>query len=194
MIRARPVGRLLAAAAMALSGVSAAATLDVADLMATLARSSHGAATFSEKKYLAILDAPVESSGELLFVPPARLEKRTLKPTRELLVLDGDILTVERGRRKHVLALADYPEVAGMVESIRATLAGDRGALERVYRLSVSGSRERWSLTLVPRDARVERVVARIRIDGTGGDVRTVEILQADGDRSLMTVEKAGAP
>lgn len=194
MSRARLVRNLLVAAALAWSCASEAAALDVAELMATLARSSHGAATFSEKKYLAILDAPVESSGELLFVPPARLEKRTLKPTREDLILDGDVLTVERGRRKHVLALKDYPEVAGMIESIRATLAGDRSALERVYHLSVSGSRERWSLTLVPLDARVGSVVARIRIDGTGGEVRTVEILQADGDRSLMTIDKASAP
>lgn len=194
MIFPRPSQRLLAAAVLALCCIGEAAALDLADLMATLARSTHGAATFKEKKYLAILDAPVESSGELLFVPPARLEKLTLKPSRERLVLDGDVLTVERGRRTHVLALKDYPEVAGMIESIRATLAGDRAALERVYQLSVSGSRARWSLALVPLDARIGRVVARIRIDGAGGDVRTVEILQADGDRSVMTVEKAGAP
>lgn len=194
MIFPRPAQRLFAAAVLALGCVGEATALELADLMATLARSTHGAATFKEKKYLAILDAPVESSGELLFVPPARLEKLTLKPSRERLVLDGDVLTVERGRRTHVLALKDYPEVAGMIESIRATLAGDRDALERVYHLSVSGSRARWSLALVPLDARIGRVVARIRIDGAGGDVRTVEILQADGDSSVMTVEKAGAP
>lgn len=190
----RQARRLLAAAVLALGCVGEVAALDVADLMATLAHSTHGAATFTEKKYLAILDAPVESSGELRFVPPARLEKLTLKPSRERLVLDGDVLTVERGRRTHVLALKDYPEVAGMIESIRATLAGDRSALERVYRLSVSGSRARWSLALVPLDVRIARVVARIRIDGAEGEVRTVEIVQADGDRSVMTVEKAAAP
>lgn len=190
----RRARRLLAATLLALGCVGEVAALDVADLMATLAHSTHGAATFTEKKYLAILDAPVESSGELRFVPPARLEKLTLKPSRERLVLDGDVLTVERGRRTHVLALKDYPEVAGMIESIRATLAGDRSALERVYRLSVSGSRARWSLALVPLDVRIARVVARIRIDGAEGEVRTVEIVQADGDRSVMTVEKAAAP
>lgn len=185
---------LLATVVLALGCVGEAAALDVGELMTTLARSTHGAATFTEKKYLAILDAPVESSGELRFVPPARLEKLTLKPSRERLVLDGEVLTVERGRRTHVLALKDYPEVAGMIESIRATLAGDRSALERVYQLSVSGSRARWSLALIPRDARIARVVARIRIDGAEGDVHAVEIVQADGDRSVMTVEKAAAP
>ncbi|MDD4880745.1 MAG: outer-membrane lipoprotein carrier protein LolA [Gallionellaceae bacterium] len=171
-----------------------AAQFGVGQLMAALAGNRHGAASFTEKKYLAILDQPVESSGELLFIPPARLEKRTLKPKGETLVLDGDVLTIERRRQKHVLQLRDYPEVAGMIESIRATLAGDRNALERVYHLDLQGSREHWTLVLIPLDARVGKVVARIRMDGSQDEVRTVEILQADGDRSVMSIQKAASP
>ena len=61
-----------------------------------------------------MLDQPVESSGELLFIAPDRLEKRTLKPKPETMVLDGDTLTLERGQRKRVLHLKDHPEVAGL--------------------------------------------------------------------------------
>lgn len=171
-----------------------AAQLSVGQLMTALAGNRHGAASFTEKKYLAILDQPVESSGELLFIPPARLEKRTLKPKAETLVLDGDVLTIERRRQKHVLQLKDYPEVAGMIESIRATLAGDRKALERVYHLDLQGSSERWTLVLIPLDAKVGKVVARIRMDGSQDEVRTVEILQADGDRSVMSIRKTASP
>lgn len=185
---------LLAVCALGLSLSAEAASFTLARLMDALARNTHGAATFTEKKYLAILDEPVESSGELLFVPPARLEKRTLKPKTETLVLDGDVLTVERRNRKHVLSLGDYPEVAGMIESIRATLAGDRKALERIYRLDLQGGSERWTLLLVPLDAGVGGMVSRIRIEGERDEVRTVEILQADGDRSVMSIRKAVAP
>ena len=176
-------------------GLSAqAAQFTVGELMGALANNKHGAATFTEKKYISILDRPVESSGGLLFVPPARLEKRTLKPKVETLVLDGDVLTVERQLQRHVLQLKDYPEVAAMIESIRATLAGDRKALERVYDLSLEGSSDRWTLALTPLDTRVGSVIARIRMEGTRGEVRTVEILQADGDRSVMSVWKGTAP
>lgn len=185
---------ILAACALGLSLSAGAASFTLARLMDALANNTHGAATFTEKKYLAILDEPVESSGELLFVPPARLEKRTLKPKPETLVLDGDVLTVERRKRKHVLSLRDYPEVAGMIESIRATLAGDRKALERIYRLDLRGDSERWTLLLVPLDAGAGVFVARIRIEGAQDEVRTVEILQADGDRSVMSIRKAAAP
>lgn len=171
-----------------------AAPLSIDQLMAGLARQPQGAATFTETKTIAMLEQPIESSGELLFVPPSRLEKRTLKPKAESMVLDGDTLTLTRGRRTHVLQLQDYPQVAGMVESIRATLAGDRMALERVYRLALSGDTERWTLTLTPLDAKVAKAIERIRMDGAKSRVRSIEILQADGDSALMTINKPASP
>jgi outer membrane lipoprotein-sorting protein len=197
MIRhARPHFRLCALLWLALLASPAvqAAPLSIAQLMTSLAKNPQGAATFTEKKFISILEQPIESSGELLFIAPARLEKRTLKPKPETMVLDGDTLTLERGRRKHVLQLKDYPEVAGMIESIRATLAGDRKALERVYHLALDGGNERWTLVLTPLDPKVGAVIARIRMDGIKDVVRSVEILQADGDRSLMTIEKRTSP
>ena len=190
--RTRPHFRLCALVWLALlvSPIVQAAPLSIAQLMAGLAKNPQGAATFTETKTISILDQPIESSGELQFIAPARLEKRTLKPKPETMELDGDTLTVERGRRKHVLQLKDYPEVAGMIESIRATLAGDRKALERVYHLTLDGGHERWTLTLTPLDPRVGAVIARIRMGGGGNVVRSVEIVQADGDRSLMTIEQ----
>ena len=176
--------------ALLVSPIVQAAPLSIAQLMESLAKHPQGAATFTEKKTISILDQPVESSGELLFIAPARLEKRTLKPKPETMVLDGDTLTLERGQHKHVLQLKDYPEVAGMIESIRATLAGDRKALERVYHLALDGSQERWTLVLTPLDPKVGAVIARIRMEGAEDVVRSVEILQADGDSSLMTIEK----
>jgi outer membrane lipoprotein-sorting protein len=180
-------GAMLLVAGLAMP--AAAASLGLDQLMAALAASPHGSAKFTEKKFISFLEQPVESSGTLRFVAPARLEKNTLKPTAESLVLDGETLTIERGKRKQILSLKDTPEVAGMIESIRATLAGDRRALEKVYRLSLQGTTARWTLELVPLDPGVARMVTRIRMDGAHAEVRTVEIQQADGDYSVMTIQ-----
>lgn len=168
-----------------------AAQFSIGELMAALAAGTYGVAAFTEKKYISILDLPVDSSGELVFSPPGRLEKRTLTPRVETLVLDGDTLTIVREAHKHVMQLKDYPEVAGMILGIRATLAGDRKALESAYRLDLEGTRDRWSLVLTPLDPRVAFVIARIRMEGTQDEVRTVEILLADGDRSVMNIRKS---
>jgi hypothetical protein len=162
--------------------------------MGLLALRQHGRVEFIDQQFLAILKHPVESSGELRYDAPDHLEKRTLLPRPENLVLDGGVLTVERGGRRHVLDLHRYPQILPFIESIRATLAGDRGALERVFHVEFAGSVQRWSLTLVPLDSRLAKTVKQVQIDGSREQLLRVEIRQADGDRSLMTLRSAATP
>lgn len=183
----------LAAFLLCLLAAPAWAAWDVDQLMKALAAGRVSRATFVEKKFIAMLDAPVTSSGELLFTPPDRLERRTLKPRPESVVLEGGVMTMTRGQRQMVLKLQEYPAVGALTESIRATLAGDREALEKHYTLKLEGNEGRWSLLLAPREAKTRAFVLEIRIDGERGEVRTVEIEQSDKDRSVMTITKAAA-
>jgi hypothetical protein len=104
------------------------------------------------------------------------------------MIVDGDELSIDRGRQKYRLQLQDYPELAAFLDSIRGTLAGDRKALERNYQLSLDGSAARWTLQLLPLSAKMQKVVQRIRITGTHDQVDSIEIMQADGDSSVMTI------
>jgi outer membrane lipoprotein-sorting protein len=188
----------VAALAMGLALVmwspSAFAAWDLQQLMDSLAQIKSGRATFVETKRIAMLDKPVESSGELFFTAPDRLEKRTLKPRPESMTVNGSDLSIERGNQKYHLQLQAYPELAAFIDSIRGTLAGDRKALESSYRLNLDGSAERWSLQLLPLDEKMRAVIKRIRISGVRDQVNSVEITQADGDSSLMVIEKSTTP
>lgn len=188
MRRARLIPLLCALALVLTAPLAAAEAWSLEQLMHGLGKQHSGRASFVERKYLAILDAPVESSGELRFRAPDRLEKITVAPRAESLVLDGNTLTVVRGERRHVVQLSDYREIAAFIDSIRATLAGDRGALERTYAPSLAGTPQDWRLTLLPRDPKMAEVVLRITITGSHGQLRGIEILQADGDRSVMDI------
>ncbi|CAJ96449.1 Acyltransferase [Cupriavidus necator] len=185
---------LLAGAMLALATPSGAATFGVDQLMSTLAQRKSGRVLFTETKYLAIVDKPVQSSGELLFTAPDHLEKRTLSPKAENMVLDGDMLTVERDGKRYTMPLQNYPELAAFIESIRGTLAGNRQTLERYYKLGLEGRASRWTLTLTPADSRMAAVVSQVRIDGSQDALDRVEIRQADGDRSVMKIRPAGRP
>jgi outer membrane lipoprotein-sorting protein len=185
---------LVALLALALPVFSHAADGDIDQLMQTLAQTRSGHVSFVEKKSIAMLDAPVESSGELFYTAPDRLEKRTLKPKPETMILDQGTLLVERGRQKHSLQLQDYPELAAFIDSIRGTLAGDRKALERNYHLSLDGISQNWTLQLLPVNEKMLAVVKRIRIAGVREDVNRIEIFQADGDSSVMLIEKLPLP
>jgi len=173
---------------------SHAAEWNIDQLMQGLAQTRSERARFFEKKFIAMLDKPVESSGELLYRAPDHLEKRTLKPKPESMTVDGGTLIIERGRQTHRLQLQDYPELAAFIDSIRGTLAGDRKALERNYRLSLEGTAERWTLQLLPLDEKMLAVVKRIHIAGVRNSVRSIEITQADGDSSLMLIGKIATP
>ncbi len=178
----------------AAAGANNVNDVDFIEVMRLLSLRQHGRVDFVEQHFLAVLKRPTESSGELRYDAPDRLEKRTLQPHAETLLLAGGILTIERGHSKRVLDLHAFPQVQPFVESIRATLAGDRGALERMFDIEFGGSIDRWAMSLVPLQGKVKESVAEVRIDGARDQLLRVEIRQPDGDRSLLTLRPAARP
>ena len=187
---------MLMLAAGAILNVAAAVAAEPAagwgldQLMQSLRQVKTASARFVERKQMAMLNAPLESSGTLVYVAPGRLEKHTLRPKPENLVLDQNKLSIEYKDRnqRRTLMLQDYPVVWALVESVRATLAGDLPTLNRFYRTSFDGSEEQWRLSLKPADAKMQRVVTEIIIAGSKTRIRTIEILETEGDRSVMTI------
>jgi len=184
-------GHALAVLAASLATALASAAAPDEDFNAVLqllAQRRHGHVSFTEVHRIALLKQPLHASGELFYDAPDHLEKRTLEPRAESLVLDHGMLTVRRGQRTRVLELASYPEVAPFVESIRATLAGDRAGLERYFTVDFSGGLAHWSLELTPKDPAVARSIERITISGAQATIATVAVRQRDGDSSLVTI------
>ena len=184
----------LFAAACASAAVAAdssdAAAWDVQRLMRELAQVKTANARFIERRHLAILTAPLESSGTLVYVAPDRLEKHTLRPRPESLVLERNELTVESKERnqRRTLVLQDYPVIWAFVESIRSTLAGDLPTLSRFYQVGLDGGERRWRLSLIPSDPRMRDVVSEIRISGDRSWINAIEMIETGGDRSVMTI------
>jgi Outer membrane lipoprotein carrier protein LolA-like len=159
-----------------------------------MAARRHGEVDFIEQHFLAVLKRPVESSGIMIYDAPGRLEKRTKEPRAETLLLEGDVLSVQRAGQTRVLDLKAYPAILPLVESMRATLAGDSGALERAFTVEYTGSLSHWMLTLSPRDTQVARKISKVRIEGVRDNLVKVEIVQTDGDRSVMTLRDHPIP
>lgn len=165
----------------------------VEQLMQLLAQTRASRARFEEKKYLSALDEPLESSGELIYQAPDRLEKRTTAPHAESLVLDKDMLVFERQGRKRSIPVQAYPEVGAFVESIRATLAGDQQALARYYKMVLKGHSGRWTLSLQPLQAKAAALVSQVSVTGQRERIDAIEILQRNGDRSVMSIMPVAA-
>jgi hypothetical protein len=189
------LGRCIGFALLGLSlSFGAHAAYGIDQLMSDLAGQKGGKARFVEKRHVAVLDKPVVSSGEMLYTPPHRLEKRTLLPKAETLVLDKDTLTMERDKRKLSINLNSRPEAQAFVDSIRSTLAGNRRSLEQNYTLQLQGESARWVLTLVPSESAIATLLQRITVSGSRSQVRHIEYLQVDGDRSEISIEPLDTP
>jgi outer membrane lipoprotein-sorting protein len=190
------IAAILAAAVLAGPAARAAdPPLALEPLMAALAKNGSGTVGFTETKTSALLKAPIESRGTLTYAAPAKLEKRTLAPREERFAVDGETVVVESAARKtrFELRLSEHPAIRAFVESIRGTLAGDLAALRRYYRVELEGTWSDWRLYLLPSDPQMAELVLRVVIGGAGGAVRRIEILEASGDRSVMTITKPGA-
>jgi hypothetical protein len=159
-------------------------------LMHDLAQVQNSQGKFVERKHLAVLDVPLTSSGTLSFQAPGHLEKRTLVPREENLVLDQGVLTIDNKARniKRTLVLQQYPTLWAFVESIRSTLAGDLPTLERFYRVELKGDAAKWRLKMLPLEQRTREMIREIVIAGRGNRVTSIEMLESNGDHSTMTV------
>jgi hypothetical protein len=183
----------LAGALLALASLPALAQWSVDDLMTALAARGSADATFTEQRHVPVLDAPVQSSGTLRFVAPDRLEKHTLQPRAESLVLAGDQLTLRQGPRTRRLALTDLPDSGLAINSLRGTMAGDLAALRRGWNVTLFGERRIWTLSLTPLSAAVAQYIETVLIQGQQDQIDRIEIRQADGVRSVMQIKPAAA-
>lgn len=174
--------------ALVLPAYAAEPAWGLPELMIDLGRVKQAKGTFVEKKYLKLLNAPLESSGQLIYTAPYRLEKLTLSPKPESMVVDQDTLTVEMRGRKRSLQIQDYPVLWAFVESIRGTLKGDLSALQQFYQVKLEGSRQAWQLQLQPTEKKMSALIQVIVIRGSKDRIATIEIIESDGDRSVMTV------
>ncbi|HVS26598.1 MAG TPA: LolA-related protein [Burkholderiales bacterium] len=163
---------------------------DLPQLMQSMAQVESSRARFTEEKHLAILTAPLTSSGTLAYSRPGFIEKQVLAPYEERMTADGDVLMIEKKGERRSLALQNYPIAWAFVESIRATLAGDLALLQRFYRIALEGGRQEWRLTLEPLDAQMARYVQTIKIGGAENCIQSVEILETGGDRSVMAISR----
>jgi outer membrane lipoprotein-sorting protein len=185
----RTVVQILLAAALLLPHAAAWAAIDLPQVAALLAQRKAGEARFSEERFVSGFDSPMRASGTLSFKAPDRFVRHTLDPLVESMLVEGNTVTLKRAGRSRQMAMDAVPELAALIEAVRGTFTGNAATLEKHFKVKVEGQPTLWTLTLVPRDARLATQVRELQISGQNSDVRSVALWLAGGDRSVMLVE-----
>lgn len=165
-----------------------APAFDLARLMQLLAQSPSAEVPYVEKKFSSLLSEPVVSSGTLVYRRPDVVEKNMAAPRRESFRIAGQELIVTRNGTQKRIALSSEPLLAAFAASLRGVLSGDAAMLGEHYRLALEGTEPGWKLEMTPIDEEIARYVERIVVSGRAGRVGQIEVREASGERSVLTV------
>ncbi|MBW8851548.1 MAG: fatty acyl CoA synthetase [Xanthomonadales bacterium] len=158
-------------------------------VLAALARPAPVRTDFVELRGSPLLKAPLRLSGEYRRPDADTLVREVRSPYRETTTLRAGEATIARdGKTPRTFSLSRVPELAGLQSSFGALLAGDRVGIERSYAVTAAGTRERWTLTLAPKDKALAARVRDIVLYGQGAELRCIETRPAKGDlqRTLL--------
>ncbi len=156
-------------------------------LIVALGQPAPAHTAFAEARFMQVLDKPLVVSGELSWLGGDQLQRRVDQPQHETATIaDGEVTQQRDGKSARHFSLKRAPQLQVLLDSFVALLSGDPARLQQSFEISQSGSAAgAWTLTLVPRDARVAKTVASIRIDGVGNESRCMHMQEADGDLAV---------
>lgn len=161
------------------------ARADTAWVLEKLARPAPMRTSFVEVRGSRLLKEPLRLAGEYRRPDDDTLVREVRTPYAETTTITTGTgtgqATIERGSRSRTYSLERVPELANLQASFGAMLAGDRAALERYYTIATRGTRTRWSMALVPKQASLAGKVRQIVLYGRGSELRCIET-EASGD------------
>jgi hypothetical protein len=171
---------LLAGPATTLAAPSEAAAVSADWILARLARPAPMRTSFVELRGSRLLKAPLRIEGEYQRPRADMLVREVRAPYAETTtIVDGKAgageVTITRGGKSRRFALSRAPELVGLQASFGALLAGDRKLLEQHYRIATQGTRQQWTLVLVPKDKTLAAKVRDITLRGRGAELRCID-------------------
>ncbi len=155
-------------------------------------------AEFVEIKTYSLLNEQIKIGGQLEYIAPDTLIKKTIKPEAEYFKVIGDTLTIKKADgEENELLLSNYPLVEMFVEAYRGVLSGNLRKLEQYYEVEFveaihAGQRKNestWTIKLTPTDEEALEYIDMIIVDGSGGIVNKVTTLESGGDKSVLTIK-----
>jgi len=169
---------------------------DLEKLFALFAAQGERRKAFVERRHSVLFRNPPESRGTLYFKPPALLEREVVSPRREKIRIDGASVTLwsegDDGKAiERKASLTTIPQLANLVLTIRATLAGDLATLRKMYLIALQAPLPRWRLELTPIDEPVAGAVSAIAMAGERGDVQRIQFTETTGDRTELLLSAA---
>ncbi|MDN5398370.1 MAG: outer membrane lipoprotein carrier protein LolA [Pseudomonas sp.] len=159
---------------------------DLQQLSDQLAKPSVIHGNFTQEKHLRALPQPLVSKGTFVLAKDHGLLWLLKTPLQQ-----DYRITAQGIARRDANGWQLLPNKSAGAEQNRlflAVLQGDSSGLQRDFDLQLQGEAQQWKLTLTPRSLLLKQVFTQINIDG-GALVRTIELLETQGDSTLLRMQ-----
>ena len=163
---------------------------DLQQLSDQLAKPSVIHGNFTQEKHLRALPQPLVSKGTFVLAKDHGLLWLLKTPLQQ-----DYRITAQGIARRDANGWQLLPNKSAGAEQNRlflAVLQGDSSGLQRDFDLQLQGEAQQWKLTLTPRSLLLKQVFTQINIDG-GALVRTIELLETQGDSTLLRMQDSTA-
>lgn len=168
---------------------------DVSKLMHQVSSIAHAKLVFRETRNSAFLVTDLVTEGNIEYRRPDYIEKNTVSPIVEKVVIDGNYLSIERAAHNkkgdntvqvQKYPVQSHPVLAVAVASLRAMLDGNMVRIQEDFEIKLDGSRADWQLDLTPTNPEILKYFDRIALYGSDARIQKVVSIQADGDQSML--------
>jgi outer membrane lipoprotein-sorting protein len=157
-------------------------------LLAEFAKVTALSAHFREEKTMALLAVPLVSEGDIYYERPRRLARHTKTPGASSVVLDGAQLSFGDAQHKESMGVDAHPALRVLVDTFVSVLSGDQERLLAMadVKLEKVGARG-FKIHVTPKEPNVLKLVRSMSFEGEGPLLTKMELLDANGDRSVTT-------
>ncbi len=147
-------------------------------------------ADFRQEVHFGMLARPLVDEGTLHF-SDGRLARRTLVPALSVVVIDADGIEFGDSKGSERIDLDGKPAVRQFVDAFTMIFAGDRGGLERLYRIEfVPGEGRTWTMNLIPKVSPMDKVIDRVEVSGVDLAITKMRVLEHGGDETVTSFSK----
>lgn len=138
---------------------------------------------FVQQKHIAVLPAPLNSTGKFAFEQGKGVDWETLTPVRNAVHLTpkGISFEDESGKAQHQAAQQAGVEVVAKI--FMGVITGELDGLNNYFSMVVSGSEKQWRLLLTPRSENLAAYIQTIELQGSEF-TEQLDIAETNGDKT----------
>jgi hypothetical protein len=144
----------------------------------------HGlVAKFEEEKKVLILQRPLRSTGQLIFLPQRGLYRQLVTPfQQELLITTTAVQQRDYHGRVETIALDKLPFAKALVEGLLTVFSGSWESIHSHFQVYFFSVDPQWKLGLLPKHSMMSQLISCIILEGEKQQVLSLWVHETNGD------------